>query len=126
MGWIDWATKVENVVLGGWGEDILLGVLLEVLEQFTPQDTCKAIDDGRSIVNISDKDWNKYRKVARHLNMKHLLVDKYIMDKLRKERPDLVSIILNHPQGLSWLNSQIDEIKRHLNLIPTKSTWIPA
>lgn len=127
MGWTDWASKVEGVVLGGWGEDILLGILLEVLEQFTPQEAAKTIDENRPIINIPDKDWAKYRKASHFLDIKHILVDKYIVDKLRKDRPDLVSVILNHSQGLSWLNGQIDEVKRHLNMmpaIPTKSTWV--
>ena len=43
----------------------------------------------------------------------YLDVDRAI-EKLSEQRPDIASVIVNHPDGMRWLQSQIDLIKEEL------------
>ena len=36
------------------------------------------------------------------------------IEKLSERRPDIASVIVNHPNGVKWLQSQLDLIKEEL------------
>lgn len=119
---MSWAERIEGVILSGFGEDILLGMLLEALEDITPQQAYEHIRDNRPLVAVADKEWGRLRRAAKHLDLDKILQPGYILDTLKGNRPDIVSIIINHPHGMAWLEAQVREARAHLQ----DERWVKA
>ena len=109
-----WPRKAEDIIIAGWGEDILYGAILGYLSGVTPELAYKYIKDDMKLVDTLPDEWHKYRSLAKHLDLNEILNVGRILEKLSEERGDIVSIILNCPDGVPWLRRQLDEIKHKL------------
>lgn len=108
------ADAIEAVVLTGWGGDLLVGTLIGFLDGSTPHDAYIYIKENRSLVSDGDE-WRRCRDLVRsrpHL-LDQLTTDR-VMRGMSKYRPDIASVIINHPDGLSWVERQVVEVKRRL------------
>lgn len=108
--------KLEDigmVLASGFGDRVLVGMAVGLLENSTPEGCYEWIRDNRSLIeDVPDEDWASYREIAKNINV-DLTRDDFI-SSLRKHRLDLLGVILNHPSGLDWLDRQIAEIKKKL------------
>lgn len=109
-----WADRIKGMVLNGWGDDILYGFLIESLEKVTPQQVYESIRDNVPLldtIGVSSKDRRALRDAARHLPASVLSAEG-IIKELHEDRPDLVSIVINHPKGVEWLERQVQDIRK--------------
>lgn len=104
---------IGGVLACGWGDKILLGIAVGLLEESTPKGCYEWIRDNRSLFeDIPDEDWASYREIAKNVNVD--ITSDSIISQLRKHRLDLLGVILNHPLGIDWLDRQVAEIKKRL------------
>ena len=97
------------------GEDILLGVLLEEISGVSTQTLYEIIKANKSISEIPSSELGYFRNAAKSFDLEKLLTTPKILKRVCKYRPDLVSIIENHPGGIKWLESQISNVKTQLS-----------
>ena len=104
---------IGMVLAGGFGDRVLLGIAVGLLEQSSPKGCYEWIRDNRSLLeDVPDEDWDSYREIAKNVDI-DITADS-IMSQLKKHRLDLLGVILNHPEGKNWLDRQVAEIKKKL------------
>ena len=109
--------SVGRIIAGGWGDRVLIGILMGFLDGITPARAYEYIRDNLRLGYwISDNDWGKYRRMAKGANVADINREK-IISELRKHSPDILRvIIMNQPESLTWLDNQIAEIKKKLGV----------
>lgn len=108
--------KLGRTLALGFGDRVLVGILLGLLDNVSPMRLYEYLrDDLKLGYWISEKDWRKYKRLAKQANIGNITRED-VINELREYRPDLLGVLLNHPQGLTWLDSQIAEMKRKLEL----------
>jgi len=104
---------VGKILAGGFGDRVLTGMAVSLLEESTPEGCYEWIRDNHSLIEgVPDEDWAKYREIAGSIKVD--LTRDNIISQLRKHRLDLLGVILNHPSGIDWLDQQVAEIKKRL------------
>lgn len=107
---------IGEVLAGGWGDKVAVGVFLGLLEGVTPYRLYEYLRDGLELGYwVSDGDWRKFRRMAKSANIGDITSDDIII-ALRDNCPDLLGVILNHPEGRQWLDKQIAKMKARLGL----------
>jgi hypothetical protein len=100
--------------------EIIRGYLLERLKQIKPEDLYKAITENIHTWNVAEeKDFKFAAKLAKRFpqikKYQKYLNAKLVLEWLRRDRPDLASLILNmNPDGMKWLEEDIKLIKKNL------------
>lgn len=108
--------KFGGILVGAFGNEAMVGLLMGLLEDVTPLRCYEFIRDNKPLYpNVSDDDWEKYSAMVKDANLDDISVDR-IRAELRKHRPDLLSVIINHPGGLVWFDGQVKIIKSKLGL----------
>lgn len=112
--------KLESVgkfLAGGWGDRVAIGIFMRLWDDVTPDRAYEYIRDNLKLGYwASDSDWSKYRRMAQAAKIGDLTRDR-IIKELEKHRPDIVRVIvLNQPESLTWLDNQIAELKKKLEL----------
>ena len=99
------------------------GVVLGVFDQFTREELLQAITVD---ANIWGEGWGVFEEFRPQLVSlmgdpvnARVIEDMVLEDvvawlRVGDARPDLVSVIINTPEGLPWLRRQIDTFKQHL------------
>lgn len=109
--------KIEalgKIAASGWGDKVLVGALRYWFDRFTPEKLYLYIRDDKAIYGwISEKQWQGFRRMAS--GAKVLEIDnEQLIEELRKYRPDLLGVIINHPNGQQWFDNQIAEVRKKL------------
>lgn len=108
--------SIGRILAGGFGDRVAVGAFLELLEGVTPGRIYEYIKDGLELGYwLSDSDWNRFQRMAKSANIGGLTTNDIII-ALRDNRPDLLGVILNHPEGRKWLDTQIAKMKGKLGL----------
>ena len=109
--------SIGRILAGGWGESVFIGFLISLLDDVTPERCYQYIQENTPLLHwASDKDWTRYRRIAKSANIGDLTKER-VISELRKQRPDIARvIILNRPESLIWLDNQITEMKKKLGL----------
>lgn len=108
--------KFGGILAAGFGDGIVVGFLMGLLDDTTPDDCYDFISQDKPLFpEVSDEDWQKYGKLAKKVNLDHVDTAR-IIDEFRKYRPDLLSVICNTPNGYNWLDEQVLVLKARLNL----------
>jgi len=111
--------RVGKILAAGFGDKVAMGIFLGFLEDVTPEEAYDYIKNNRSRVDeIPASDWESFREHAQGLNLKMANAPnaERILDLLKKDHPDLVSIIINTPNGKEWLDSEIEKAKEKLEV----------
>lgn len=107
---------IGKILASGFGDRVAIGILLGFLDNVSPLRAYEYIQTNLKLGYwVSDEDWQKYKKLAKQANIDEVTKDRIIAE-LREHRPDILSVILNTPKGLEWLDNQISEMKRKLAL----------
>ena len=102
---------VESIILGAFGDKIFAGVITGVLAPFGVSDVYDCIQRDADL-EIPTPDLPGYRALAEKMGV---TVDtQMVMSAMAKCRPDIASLILNHPNGLKWLDRQVALLKGKL------------
>jgi len=100
----------------GFGDKVLTGLIVGILENVTPDRCCKYIDGNMELCHwMSDNEWERFRRMAKGANVKDITSEDIIND-LRKHRSDILGVIVNHPKGREWLQAQLDMMRKKLDI----------
>lgn len=109
--------RVGKVFAGGFGDRVLIGVIVGFLEGVTPARAYEYIrDDLKLGYWLSDSAWQKYKRMAKGANIRDITSEDIIRE-LGKHHLEILGVIINHPEGRSWLDKQIVELKKKLEII---------
>lgn len=107
--------SIGKIALGGWGDRIVVGFLLRIFEKITPGQIYTYIEKDKSLFHwATERQWAAFRKRAKQVNFDEITRERVIAE-LEKRRLDLLGTIINHPNGLKWLDAQIAEVKKKLS-----------
>ena len=108
--------SLGNILSAGFGNKVLVGIMVGFLEGVTPERACEYIRDDLELGYwLSEERWQKYRKLAKGAKIQNVSTEDIIVE-LRKRRPDLLGVILNDLKGRQWFDSQIANMKEKLDL----------
>lgn len=105
---------ITDSVLGGMTLLSLEKLIFGFFDKATPDDLFYIIEKNESAVIPPDTlQWVRpiYHKF--HDTFDTYTVD-YILEKLRKKRPELWSVIKTHPRGREWGEARLGEIRQQL------------
>jgi len=109
-------THAGKILALSFGDRVAIGIFLGLLEEISADEAYHYIKSGTSRIDeLSEEDWDSFRQYAQNLNFKLPNADQ-ILDVLKKDRLDLVSIIINTPNGKEWLESELDKAKEKLGV----------
>lgn len=107
---------IGKMLAMGFGDRVLIGVLMGALDDVTPDRMYEYIKDNIPPLHwASDDDWQKYGKLAKQANAGQITKEQ-VISAFRKYHPDLLGVILNTPGGDEWLDTQIKEIRKKLEI----------
>ena len=107
-----------NVVMVAFGDDILVGALIGMMDKITPMQCYRYIKENKQLLpdsDISPEDWAKIRQFIRKARLEKLDNER-IVKAFQKNRPDLLSVVLNQPGGLEWFSRQLERIRAKLGV----------
>lgn len=95
----------------------MVGFLIGLLRDVTPDQCRDYINNNIPLfMNVSEDDWASVRELAQKINTDTLLKRDVIAKAFARRRSDLLGVILNHPNGLTWLDQQIAQARMELGL----------
>ncbi|MBA7635592.1 hypothetical protein ES703_43196 [subsurface metagenome] len=107
---------IGKIIAAGWGDKVLVGIFTGFLKGVTPERCYQYIKEDMQLGYwVSDMQWERFRRMAKGAKVGDITTED-ITNDLRKHRPDILGIILNHPDGEKWLDRQITEMKKKLGL----------
>lgn len=107
---------IGKILAAGFGDRVLAGIFMGLIEDVTPAIAYEYIRDDTKLGHwVSEEDWQKYRRLAKQANIGNITGDDIIRE-LGKHRLDILGVIINHPKGREWLDRQVTEIKKKLEL----------
>jgi len=106
--------KVGKFLIAGFGDRVAVGVIFGLIEELTPMQCYNYINENTDLVaRVSEDDWVEARKISKDIDLDEITVQR-VIDELRKNRLDLLGIILNTPGGVEWVIAQLDKAKDKL------------
>ncbi len=105
--------KLEGIFLSGWGNDLAIGAMSTLFDDISVDDAYDYIKNDKELI---PQDLSQYRKFASHVDTSKVLNVEKVLSMLGRYRPDVCSVILNHPNGLTWLAKQIILLKQRLDI----------
>ncbi|MBU0778168.1 hypothetical protein KKF82_07910 [Patescibacteria group bacterium] len=107
---------IGKIMAAGFGDKVLSGLIVGILRNVTPDRCCEYIDKDIELGHwASDNQWERFRRMAKGANVKDITSEDIIND-LRKHKPDILGVIINHPRGREWLDTQLDAVKKKLEI----------
>ncbi|MBA7693429.1 hypothetical protein ES703_102011 [subsurface metagenome] len=108
--------SIGKVLSSGFGDRVLTGIFIGLLDGVTPAIAYEYIKDDLELGHwIKEDDWQKFRRMAKNANVGNITSGD-IIEELRKSKLDILSVIINTPNGRSWLDNQVTKIKEKLEL----------
>ena len=109
--------SIGKIAVGGFGEQAIQGMLMSMLNDLTPEKTYQyIIEDSQLLKRITGQQWQHFGNMARKAKMTPITMDtveKFLTDK----RIDLLSVVINTPNGKDWLTRQVNIVNVNLGLI---------
>ena len=114
----DWDKQLEtlgNTLMFGFGDKIIKGFIPAYLNRISLDDCYDYVANNKDLLaRVPEKYWAKLRTMAR-VSKIEITVEE-ITVHLQAHRPDVLSIIINHPNGRKWLNDQVDNCRQKLGI----------
>lgn len=106
--------RAGKILAIGFGDRVAIGIFLSFLEEVTPEEAYDYIKNNRSRVDeLSEEDWQNFGQQTRELNFAFPDVER-VLTALKKHHLDLASIIINTPNGMEWLETELEKAKEKL------------
>lgn len=100
----------------GFGDRVLVGVIVGFLDDTTPDRCYEYIQKNMQALHwASEDEWVQLRELVKNADIKDISVDD-VVNELREYRLDILGVIINHPDGMKWLQSQVDIMRKKLEL----------
>ena len=113
-----WALKLPIRVFAGYlGTEVALGFIGRVLERADPRQVLRLIEEGvYDVFSLAPRNSRLARAIERakpiikeHEDVvRRSVTPENIMAILRDTRPDILSLIINHPRGREWLRRAVE------------------
>lgn len=102
----------------GFGPKMAIGMFISYLDGVTPEQLYEYMRDNRSRIDevfseMSDDEVERFKALAHeYLDGPPSFDD--VWKSLRKHRPDLAGLLLNHPGGVEWLEGELNKVIERL------------
>jgi len=107
--------SIGRVLLGGWGDKVVIGFLMGILDKITPEQIISYIQKDKYLFSwATERQWAAFRRRVKEVNFDEITRER-VLDELGKRRLDLAGAIINQPKGPKWLDNQIAEVKKRLS-----------
>lgn len=108
--------KFGGVIAGAFGPEAAMGFLIGLLDDVDPDQCYDFIINNQPLFpDVSDEDWVKFSKMAKQANLYDVDTARIIAE-IKANRIDLYGLIINTPNGVTWLNNQVTELRSKLQL----------
>ena len=105
-----------GMLAGAFGIDTTIGFLMGFIDNITPYQCYEFIRENKPLFpDVSDDDWRDFANIARKANLGDITIE-VLVAEFQKYRPDLLSVVINHPCGEQWLAEQFGILKSKLKL----------
>jgi hypothetical protein len=93
---------------------ITIGILFGLISSVTDYQLYEYIRDDKPLFpETNHVDWGKWRNLAISLRLQNLTKEQ-LKEEFGKRRPDLLKVVIYHPKGDLWLESQISILRTKL------------
>lgn len=107
--------KLGEVLSLGFGDAVAVGMIFGMISDTQPVELYNAIINKQDLtVTVTEDNWADIRRMADRINLDEINTQR-ILNELRKKRLDLLSVIINTPGGLQWVDSQLATVKKKLS-----------
>lgn len=108
--------KVGGWLTAGFGDKVLIGFLMSLLDGVTPEEFYLSVKQNKDLLGgISPEDWDNIVNYASKMDLSEITTERVIQE-FKKHQPDLHQILTNHPGAIDWLDAQVIAIKAKLSL----------
>ena len=109
----DWANRVSNILLGGFGPEVVQGLIAGYFERISTEKCQQYIRENKNLTgNVSEKQWKLLREAARTTKID--LSYGAVIKEISSHRPDVLGIIATTDGGVAWLRRQVAEVEKQL------------
>jgi len=109
----DWAEKLSKVLMGGFGPEVVQGLIASYFERMSTEKCQQYICENKNLTgNVSDKQWKLLREAARTIQID--LSYGAVVKEIKTNRPDILGIITTTEGGVAWLRRQVEEARKKL------------
>lgn len=108
-----------GVLLGAFGKEASIGFLVGMLKHVTPYECYDLIIRRQQLfpTDITDENMARIRAAIKRIGLtREDLSDENLIKIFQNDRPDLLGVVINTPDGLAWFKQQIDTFRVRLNL----------
>lgn len=111
-----WLERIGGFLTGAFGGRFAVGMLIGLMDDITPFQCYESIKENKDLFpGLTEEDWQKVRQFITRAGIEEIdLVT--IRKQFQRRRPDLLSVIINHPNGEDWLNNQVIRLRAKLGL----------
>ncbi|MFH1031115.1 MAG: hypothetical protein V1767_00890 [Chloroflexota bacterium] len=103
--------RVGRVLAGGFGDQVLAGLILGLIKGVSPGELYTCIRDKIDFVSqIDDVNWARAKRITGSMDLDKITLER-ILEELQKSRLDLLSVIINTDGGVEWIISQLERTK---------------
>lgn len=106
--------KGGRIVSAGYGDQVLMGVILGLIEGISPGQLYACIVKKADLLSgVSDYNWQRMKHLSGSMNLDEINLSR-IREELRSDRLDLLSVIINTLGGNEWVEDQLEKAKEKL------------
>ncbi len=108
--------KVSGVMVAAFGDRVLVGILIRLLDDVKPMQAYDYIINGRSLFeSVPKSDWIHWKELRDKFKIKEIPIER-VHKEILKRRPDIMGIIVNTPGGEDWFQAQVAFAKEKLSV----------
>ncbi len=114
--------EASGVLIGAFGDRVAFGYLFRKLKPVTPDEVCQMIRAGQPLFPL-DVNWDEWRGLLQKNGLtRHVTIER-LTAEFEKRRPDLCSAVRSEPNGQSWFNGQVRELRIKLGI---EQRWVKS
>lgn len=107
---------IGKIAASGFGDRVFIGFLLSYLGIETDYQCYESIRNNRQPLDkVTETEWEMWRKLAKKVKPEDITTKK-LFTEMQNRRPELLQVVINHPNGRKWLDSQMVIVRQKLGL----------
>jgi hypothetical protein len=108
---IDNLKLLGGIAVGGWGPEVAMGVIEGFLKKLSYARCYEYILHNKDLT-LPEEQIQRYRGMIKKIPLQNITTED-VLNTLKEKRPDLSDLIINHPQGMVWLERQVENIRTY-------------